>query len=149
MRRGPATNIRDSLTGPVLARRTESPAPEERRSSSLDPPRGPPRRNESPVRGDVRGRYPATQSPSPSFGFNLGMRATTPAPAPAPSAAQRGMGAFRGSRGPVRAKADVLLDSARPGRRPSTAPPPAPARSSSVRRPVGAPDGSSQLELLD
>lgn len=164
-RRGPATNIRDSLTGPVMGRRSESPAPEPSmdakpaRSSSLEPPPkgGSSRRNESPSKrpespmrsGKERGsspgpsRYPTTvsQSAGPqSFGFTLGAaRATNPGPSTAGCGA-RGMGAFR-SGGPVRVKADLIGDAARPGRsRPSTAPPPGsastPIRSGSQRRPA-------------
>mmetsp|Transcript_7183 Transcript_7183/g.15639 ORF Transcript_7183/g.15639 Transcript_7183/m.15639 type:complete len:637 (-) Transcript_7183:192-2102(-) len=148
--RGPATNIRDSLSG--LPSRRESSEPQGRPGSRDQSPKNSASRhdsplqsrNESPLRllrsSGRRPPSPATGGPPPSgagaryavpvgpasigsLGFGIGSLRAGPSGGGPPSGAnglQRGMGAFRGG-GPVRAKADLLGDSNRRSR-PMTAP---------------------------
>jgi len=145
--RGPATNIRDSLTcapgrqanrGPGSRQSSRDPSPKGRQESPAvrTGRRGdsPAQRGDSPMR--MSGRVARGSSPSAhtgpvrsapssvgSIGFCIGSR-TAPVSG-APPGSGPGMRAFR-SGGPVRAKADMLADSSgtKPVRaRPATAPP--------------------------
>mmetsp|Transcript_97446 Transcript_97446/g.275639 ORF Transcript_97446/g.275639 Transcript_97446/m.275639 type:complete len:607 (+) Transcript_97446:73-1893(+) len=155
LQRGPATNIRDSLSG-LPSRRESTDSVSNSRPGSRDPsPKTNSRRSgDSPLRMLSRsgtGRAPSPGNAQPSYrnsgmvvnpgsvnlGFNLGsIRAGNPGgthggmgPGAAP---QRGMAAFRSGE-PVRAKADLAgVDAIRRTGRPTTAPT---TRTSSTSRP--------------